>query len=117
MAFYIVVHHQDDPDPTKWANDWGDDGLLRTITTPRSVADRCALARDRGERIFVHRCAWGGIPANICSSVQVAEISDIDRATALVRFSSAKPIGAEPFVAPQQGQNWYEAGPPKGAQA
>jgi hypothetical protein len=114
MAFHIVVRHQDDPDPTKWANDWGDDGLLRTITTPWSFADRRALARDRVERIFVLRCAWGGIPANICCSAQVAEIGHIDRATALVRFSSAKPTDAEPLVAPQRGQNWYEADPPKG---
>lgn len=115
MGLYIVVHHPDDPDPTKWANDWGDDGLLRAITTPQSVAKRCALARNRGERIFVHRCAWGGVPATICCSVQIAEIDGVDRATALVRFTSAKRIGNEPFVAPQQGQNWYEAEPPKGA--
>jgi YD repeat-containing protein len=113
MAFYIVVHHPDDPDPTKWANDWDDDGLLRAITTPRGVANRCVLARDRIERIFVHRCAWGGAPAVIRCSVEVSEINDIDKTSALVRFSSAKLVGAEPSVLPQQGQNSYDADPPE----
>jgi hypothetical protein len=116
MAFYIVVHHPADPDPTKWANDWDDEGLLRTITTPRAVADRCMLARNRGERIFVHRCAWGGILPTIRCSVQVSEIHDIDKATALMRFSGAKRVDAVPFVVPQQGQNWYDAEPPRGNQ-
>ena len=115
MAFYIVVHHPDDPDPTKWANEWDGGGLLRTITTPRSVANRCRLARDRRERIFVHRCAWGGINATIRRSVEVSDVNDIDRSTALVRFSDPKLLDAEPSVFPQQGQNSYDAAPPAGA--
>ena len=114
MAFYIVVHHPDDPSPTRWANDWDDEGLLRAITTPRVVAARCSLARDQGERLFVHRCAWGGVPPIICCSVQVSEIQNIDRDTALVRFSEAKCVDAEPLMPAHQGQNSYDAPPPRG---
>ena len=114
MAFYIVVHHPHDPDPTKWANEWSGDEMLRTITTPPGVANRCTLARSRGERIFVHRCGWGGFPATIRCSVKVSGIDNIDKATALVRFSHQEPVGKVPMVSPQQGTNCYEADPPEG---
>jgi hypothetical protein len=93
-------------------------GRRRTIAGDNDAAGRgksLRLARDRIERIFVHRCAWGGVPATIRCSVEVSEIDDIDKKSALVRFSSAKLVGAQPSVLPQQGQNSYDADPPVGA--
>lgn len=86
MAFYIVVHHPSDPNQP-WANEWDTQVLLHAITTPKKVAKRLAEARESHERIFVHRCAWGTFPAVICCSGVVAEVHDIDKSTALVRFS------------------------------
>jgi hypothetical protein len=92
-----------------WANEWDDDQrLLRTITTPRVIAVRLLDAQKSGQRVFVHRCSWSGVPAEICCSALVESISDIDKATVLVRFAAARPISARPAATPHLGQNWYE---------
>jgi hypothetical protein len=115
MAFYIVVHHPADPNRL-WANDWDENSLLRSITTPKEVALRCAIARARGERIFVHRCVWDGFLASIWCSVMVSKVQHVDRTMSLIQFTGARLIDLPPLVVPHQGQNCYDALPPMGHQ-
>lgn len=110
MAFYVVVRHPSDPNQL-WANEWSDQTLLVTITTPKTVAIRLSEARANGERVFVHRCAWGTYPAEICCSALVSEIHDLDKTTALVRFTDVRPLGTTPVITAHAGQNSYEAPP------
>ena len=112
MAFYIVVRHPDNP-CQPYSNSWAkDNDCLDAITTPGDVARLLKKERNAGNRIYVHRCAWGGAPATICCSLAVGEISEIDKSTCLVRFSNARPLSCEPHVSPHQGQNYYVASPP-----
>jgi hypothetical protein len=111
VAFYIIVHHPSDPNRL-WANEWHDQVLLRSITTPKTVAARLAEAQASGKRIFVHRCAWGDFAAEICCSGLVAEVHDLDKTTAFVRFADVQWLGASPPVAPHVGQSSYDERPP-----
>jgi hypothetical protein len=77
----------------------------------KNVAVRLAEAHARGERIFVHRCAWNAFPAEICCSALVSEVHDLDRTTAFVKFPDVQPVGAPP-VTPHLGQNSYHGRPP-----
>jgi hypothetical protein len=108
MAFYIVVHHPSDPNKS-WANEWDAQTLLRSITTPKDIAVRLAEAKASGERIYVHRCAWGSFPAEICCSALVSEVHDLDKSTAFVTFTDVQPVGAPPPAAPHAGQSSYDA--------
>jgi hypothetical protein len=110
MACYIVVHHPSDTSQP-WSNDWRGDTELRTITTPRPVAARLTQAKERGERIFVHRCAWSGDAAEICCSALVEEVTYIDKTTAMVRFGDVRPLRARPSAVARPGLNWYEGAP------
>lgn len=112
MAFYIVVHHPSDPNQL-WANEWEEQTLLRSITTPKNIAVRLAEAKARGERIFVHRCAWGTYPAEVCCSAMISEVHDIDKTTAFVIFAGVKPVGLFPSVTPHSGQSFYGDRPPQ----
>lgn len=115
MAFYIVVRHPSDPNQL-WANEWHDQMLLLAITTPKPVAAQFSEARANGERIFVHRCAWGTCQAEICYSAIVSEIHDLDKTTALIRFTDVNPVGTTPSITAHAGQNSYE-GPPVNVEA
>lgn len=108
MAFYIVVHHHSDPNRL-WANEWEAQTLLRSITTPRNIAVRLAEAKAKGERIYVHRCAWGAFPPEICCSALVSEVHDLDKTTAFIRFADAQPVGTPPPITPHTGQSSYDA--------
>ena len=110
MAFYIVVRHPSDPDQL-WANEWDNQKLLLAITTPKIVAVRLSEARANGERVFVHRCAWGTYPAEICCSAIISEVHDLDKTTAFVRFTDVRPLGTPPAISAYPGQNSYD-GPP-----
>ncbi|MBA3767914.1 MAG: hypothetical protein H0W99_13210 [Acidobacteria bacterium] len=112
MAFYIVVHHSSDPNQL-WANEWEAQTLLRTITTPKNIGVMLAEAKANGERIFVHRCAWNTFPAEICCSALVSEVHDLDKTTALIRFTDVRPVGTPPPVTPHAGQSSYDARPPE----
>lgn len=74
---------------------------------------RLAEAKGRGERVFVHRCAWGTFPPVICCSALVSEVHDLDKLTAFVRFADVQTVDAAPPVIPQVGQNFYDASPPR----
>jgi len=108
MPIVIVVHHPADPNRL-WANEWDDDVLLKSITAPRRLALRLAAARERGERVLVHRCAYASMPAEICCSAQVAEVHDLDKATSFVRFEDVRREGRVPLHTPRAGENSYEA--------
>jgi hypothetical protein len=108
MALFIVVHHPAAPHQS-WANDWENETLLRAITTPKGVAARLARAKETGERVFVHRCAYGDRPAEICCSVAVADTRELDKSTAFVRFAEVRREGAVPPVEAHIGQSSYEA--------
>ena len=108
MAFHIVVHHPSDPNRL-WANEWEAQTLLRSITTPKNIAVRLAEAKAKGERIYVHRCAWGAFPAEICCSALVSEVHDLDKKTTFVKFADAQRVGTPPPIAPHTGQSFYDA--------
>jgi hypothetical protein len=110
MALYIIVHHPSDPNRL-WANEWEAQTLLCSITTPKNIAIRLAEAQSKGERIYVHRCAWGIFPAEICCSALVSEVNDLDKKTAFVKFTDMKVVGAPPPTTPHLGQSSYDAEP------
>jgi hypothetical protein len=112
MAFYIVVHHPSDP-RKPYQNVWDERMLLSWITTPKNVAARLAEAQARGDRIYVNRCAWGDFPAELYCSALVSEVNYFDKTTAIVNFTDAQRVGAPPLVTPHEGQNSYDAEPPR----
>lgn len=108
MAFYIIVHHKSDKQ--SWVNNWkaGSESLLESITTTKEIGRRCSEAMKRGESIFVHRCAYGSMKAEICASIEVERVDAIDNKTDLVRFKNQALISREPPILPMPGQNSYE---------
>ena len=112
MALYIVVRHPENPDPT-YSNSWtSDNRLLLSITAPKDVAVSLAGEREMNARVFVHRCAWGGVPARIWASVFVGTIAQRDKRDHLVTFVEPQPMDREPPFPASQGQNSYTAPPP-----
>lgn len=112
MALYVVVHHQRDKSKP-WPNTWDDDCRLRTITTTVGIGRRCKESAAKQERVFVHRCAWGGNRPQIVCSVEVARVDTIDRLKCLVTFQNAEMLAAPPPVSPGPGENFYVADPVK----
>lgn len=108
MALYVVVHHQRDENQP-WVNAWLNDELIEAIQTTSEIGGLCQRAKERGERVYAHRCGWGDCRPVVCCSAEVEDVGTIDKGTALVRFWSVTPVGAEPSVSPVKGQNWYQA--------
>lgn len=109
MAFYVVVHHR--RAAQTWQNTWIDDDRLRAINTTTEIARRCSLARNRGERVFVHRCGWDGGSPRICCSALVEEAGETGK-DGWVTFHDQQVLSATPTVRPLKGQNSYEASEP-----
>ena len=109
MAFFVVVHHR--LDKQTWSNHWDGDDRLLTIETTATIAERCALAKQVRERVFVHRCAWQGGPARICCSARVKNAQH-DSEMGWVEFDDLRTLDATPAVHPAKGQNSYEAPEP-----
>jgi hypothetical protein len=55
MALYVVVHHQQDENQP-WVYAWLDDELIEAIQTTSEIGRLCQRAKERGERVYVHRC-------------------------------------------------------------
>ncbi len=106
MKLYIVVHHEKDPSQP-WRNSWIDDERLEAIQTTPDIGNLCKAAKRLGDSVFVHRCQWGDTAHTICCSVRVLRVNVIDRSTALVRFTDARPLGLTPPMLPVPGQNFY----------
>ena len=79
---------------------------LQGVTKGR-VGELCARANERGERVFVHRCGWEEVPAVVCCSAKVQEISDPYQSNVFVTFADAMPLSDRPQVTPVKGQNYY----------
>lgn len=108
MPLYVVVHHRQDSHQL-WTNSWLDDNRLNAITTTAQIGRMCERRAAQGERIFVHRCAWGGYnPAIVCSA-EVAQVAAIDRKNSLVTFRNVEVVTARSPILPQVGQNHYES--------
>lgn len=73
MVLYIVIVELHPDAPQKWGNEWVD-GLVKSISTPRQIADELEGARSRGERVYVPRCAHGGHPPVVCGSARVESV-------------------------------------------
>ena len=110
MALYVVVHHRRDQQQP-WANRWTDDNCLEAISTTPDIAARCRLAKDHGERVFVHRCGWEDGPPRVCCSLVVADAKH-DEKIGWVRFRDPEIRDDSPSVHPGRGQNSYEAPAP-----
>ncbi len=57
---------------------------------------------------------WDDFAATICCSVAVSEVNDLGKATTFIRFRDARLVDSELLIAPHQGQNSFEAPPPRG---
>lgn len=108
MALYVVVHHQRDGNQP-WVNAWLDDELIEAIQTTKEIGHLCQQSKDRGERVYVHRCGWGACPPVVCCSAEVEEVGVADRTTVLVRFTSPVRLEQTPLRRPVVGQNFYTA--------
>jgi hypothetical protein len=106
MALHVVLHHRQDADQP-WVNAWLDDDLIEAIQTTTEIGHLCRRAKERGERVYVHRCGWGGSPPVVCCSAEVEDVGTVDKATALVRFASAVRLQQTPPRVPAKGQNFY----------
>ena len=115
MAYYVVVHHPSDLDKP-YTNEWNheDKRLLQIISTTPTIAERCEEARQRGERVFVHRCRWHDYEPVICCSVRVKKTDyDYPGKVGWVEFEDAKVVMASPIHYPRKGDNSYEAHAPE----
>ena len=55
MALYVVVHHRRDANQS-YVNSWLDDNRIAAIMATSEIGRLCSRAKQKGERIFVHRC-------------------------------------------------------------
>lgn len=108
MALYVVVHDRRDENQPR-VNAWLDDDVIEAIQTTTEIGHLCQRAKERGERVFVHRCGWGDCSPVVCCSAVVEDVGAIDRATALVRFGPAVRLEQSPPRMPVRGQNFYTA--------
>jgi hypothetical protein len=107
-SLYIVVHHPKDHSQP-YSNAWLDGDRLEAITTPTEVGALCDSARQKRERVYVHRCGWSEVKPTICCSVSVARVDSIDSETKLVRFDNQQLLASAPRVPVRPGQNFYFA--------
>jgi hypothetical protein len=112
LALYVVVHHRQDPRQPWETNGWSDDDLLASIPTTVDVATECRDARNTGQWVYVHRCAWDGGPASICCRVHVVR-EHVDRSGSFVVFSDAERLGLPAWYRPKRGENCYHAPEPR----
>ena len=105
---YVVVHHRQDPDQ-RWTNRWLDDEQLEAISTTAEIGRLCQDAKEKGEPVFVHRCAWGDFQHSVCCSAGVLQSAAIDQRTSIVTFGEQRVLCATPPVSPHPGQNYYWA--------
>ncbi len=104
---HIVVSHRSDPQQP-YANRWRNDNILEAITTPNEVANLLRIEKQNGNRVYVHRCALGPeVTHLICCSVEVDQITRIDRKESYVTFKNAIPLDESPPLTPMPGQNYY----------
>jgi len=108
MALYVVVHHQRDQNQP-WVNAWLNDELIDTIQTTTEIGDLCRRAKERAERVLVHRCGWADCSPVVCCSAEIESVGTIDKTTAFVRFASAVRLDQTPPRVPVKGQNFYVA--------
>jgi cobalamin biosynthesis Mg chelatase CobN len=106
MPLYVVVHHRRDENQP-WVNAWLDDQLIEAIQTTKEIGKLCRQAKERGERVFVHRCGWLENSPVICCSAEVDGVDHIDKTTSLVRFNAPQALNQLPPSTPIQGQNFY----------
>ena len=112
---YLVVHHRRSPDQQgpdqSYSNSWLDNDRLEAIMTNTKIAEFCQDAQQKGERVFVHRCAWAGTPSIICCSAVVDRIDSLDRKMSVVRFAEQQVLNMSSPKAPYHGQCIYFAPP------
>ena len=105
MSFFLVVHHpQDEYQPRK--TEWLDENRLLAIETTALIAERCAVAKRRGERIYVHRRRYLELLSTICCSLKVDEVrqeGDHGRVT----FCDHRLMDMTPQIRPVKDQESY----------
>src|SRR5215475_1785393 len=99
MALYVVLRHRRAAEQT-FNNVWLDDRRIGAIETLSEIGELCADARERGERVFVHRCGWEEISPVVCCSAKVQEVSDGLQSNVFVTFEDAVPLDDHPPVTP-----------------
>jgi hypothetical protein len=113
MALYVVLRHPKNPEQT-WSNVWqSDDRLVDGIMTNGDVAPLCEAAQRSGQYVYVHRCTWGGVSAEITSRTKVQNVSKVDR-DYYISFATPEPVAAVPHVQPLRGQDYYFAAASEG---
>ena len=107
MNLYIVVRHRQDP-KQKWANSWLDDERLESITTSPEIGWMCNIAKEKGERVFVHRCGWGKVqPVVCCSAIVLQSDKTNDQTTWFVTFGEQQVLDTPTPIKPSPGQSFY----------
>lgn len=105
MSFFIVVHHpKDENQPRKTR--WLDENRLAEIETSALIAERCAVAKKRGERIYVHRLRYLELLSVICCSVLVDEVQP-EQESGRVTFKDQRPMEMTPQIRPVKDQESY----------
>ena len=110
MALHVVVHHASTPS-RRYRNRWLGD-LIVSITTPPKVATELRLAKERGERVYVHRCASGSSPAVIACSGLVGTMTRDVGGDWEVTFVDVAALLRPPLNAAYPGLNIYMAPAP-----
>jgi hypothetical protein len=108
MIVHLVVHHRNDPHQP-WVNSWLDDEKLEAIQTTTDIGRMCRDLLKERISVRVHRCAWNDNPPIVCCKALVADASEIDRATWLVRFTGQETLIEQPASVIGRGINYYLA--------
>jgi hypothetical protein len=107
MTLYVVLRHPLQEKPP-WKNKWvKGNQLIWTIQTTNEIGAMCREAKERGERVYVHRCGWKGSRPVVCCSAEVAAIAAVNTTTTLVQFASPIGLNQKPPRRPVKHQNYY----------
>jgi hypothetical protein len=108
MSVYLVLRHPDAPQ--LWVNAWTRGTcLIQTITTDKTVSDRCQNAMRNDEYVYVHRCAWGSDRASVVSKAKVRKVTSLGAGPFdyYVVFENQSDVGREPLRQVDQGTRSY----------
>jgi hypothetical protein len=105
---YLVIRPQEHPEQT-FKNDFNKDNLPVQIHTTIEIGEECKKAKANDETVFIHRTSIKGFPRRIICSVKIADVTELNRKTALVKFSGHKALNKTPPKKLQPGASFYYA--------
>lgn len=106
MSLCIVIHHRSDHSQP-WMNSWLDNDRIQAIQTTKEIGQLCSNAKEKNQKVLIHRCRWGHEKPTVSCVVDVESVDTIDKRTCLVRFCNPEITNREPTIIPGRGQNFY----------